>query len=151
MKIIRNILLGGVLAVGTLSASDCTIIKNIKVTQIQKVYENVVTSQPYKVCSTKCAVVKRTVLVDNCRAMGRDTVSDATAMALVNHVYVQPVKVASCERVTTCKTKYRNQRVKTFIGYKNIAYHCGKRYESISSTKLRTLPIEVNINCCVVR
>jgi len=151
MKIVKNILLGGILAVSTLSASDCTIIKNIKVTQIQKVYQNKVVSEPYNTCSTKCAVVSKTVMVDRCRAMGRDSASDKTAMALVNHVYAMPVKVSSCQKVTTCKTKYRNKTVRSFIGYKNIAYYCGRRYESMSSTKLRTLPIEVSMNCCSVR
>ena len=151
MKILRNLLLGGVLAVSALSASDCTIIKNIKVTQIEAVYENTVISVPYKACRSKCAVVTKTILVDNCRAMGRDSASDKTAMALVNHVYAKPVKVASCQKVTTCKTKYKNKTVKKLVGYKNIAYYCGQRYESMSKNKLRTLPIEVSINCCVVR
>jgi hypothetical protein len=122
MKMLKSFILFVLVAVGTsLSAGSCDILSSVPVCQVNKVYEYTTKKVPYQVCKDVCVAVK-----SNCNC----TVKYVTKKV--------------------CTTKFKTVTVKKFKGYENVGYYHGQRVSVIWPTKLCTIPIRIENNCCTV-
>jgi hypothetical protein len=113
MKFFKYITVVSIFFVTTLSAgSCCSSTHYLNVSEVRKIYETRYVKVPYDSCH-----VRQVAVVNGCNM------------------------TTGYRDVQQCCRQYRTKKVRTFVGYKNIAYSCGKKYVQMSDIPLRSIRV----------